>query len=122
MKFYVSEFFDNKSVKKYQLSLKSDKNSGHLARRPMGIYASTSLTVLRRIFVPRRDEVTGEWRRLYNEELNDLYGSPNIVRVKKRRRMRWAGHVARMGEERGVYRVLVGKQEGRRPLGRPRRR
>ena len=78
--------------------------------------------VLRRIFGPRRDEVTGEWRRLHNEELNDLYFSPNIVRVIKWRRMRWAGHVARMAEESGVYRVLVGKQEGRRPLGRPRRR
>ena len=78
--------------------------------------------VLRRIFVPRRDEVTGEWRRLHNEELTDLYSSPNIVRVIKSRRMRWAGHVARMDEERGVYRVLVGKPEGRRPLGRPRRR
>ena len=65
---------------------------------------------------------TGEWRRLHNEELNDLYCSPNIVRVIKTRRMRWAGHVARMSEERGVYRVLVGKPEGRRPLGRPRRR
>jgi hypothetical protein len=62
--------------------------------------------VLRRIFGPRRDEVTGEWRRLHNEELNDLYCSPNIVRVIKWRRMRWAGHVARMGEERGVYRVF----------------
>ena len=78
--------------------------------------------VLRRIFGPRREEVTGEWRRLHNEELNDLYSSPNIVRVIKSRRMRWAGYVARMGEERGVYRVLVGKPEGRRPLGRPRRR
>ena len=78
--------------------------------------------VLRRIFGPRRDEVTGEWRRLDNEELNDLYSSPNNVRVIKSRRMRWAGHVARMGEERGVYRVLVGKPEGKRPLGRPRRR
>jgi len=78
--------------------------------------------VLRRIFGPWRDEVTGEWRRLHNEELNDLYSSPNIVRVIKWRRMRWAGHVARMGEGRGVYRVLVGKPEGRRPLGRPRRR
>ena len=67
--------------------------------------------VLRRIFGPRRDEVTGEWRRLHNEELNDLYCSPNIVRVIKSRRMRWAGHVARMGEERGAYRVLVGKPE-----------
>jgi len=78
--------------------------------------------VLRRIFGPRRDEVTGEWGRLHNEELNDLYSSPNNVRVLKSRRMRWAGHVARMGEERGVYRVLVGKPGGRRPLGRPRRR
>jgi len=69
-----------------------------------------------------RDEVTGEWRRLHNEELNDLYSSPNIVRVIKSRRMRWVGHVSRMGEDRGVYRVLVGKPEGRRPLGRPRRR
>ena len=68
------------------------------------------------------EEVTGDWRRLHNEELKDLYCSPNIVRVIKWRRMRWAGHVARMGEERGVYRVLVGKPEGRRPLGRPRRR
>jgi len=78
--------------------------------------------VLRRLFGPRRDEVTGEWRRLYNEELNDLYSSPNNVRVIKSRRMSWAGHVACMGEERGIYRVLVGKPEGRRPLGRPRRR
>jgi len=77
--------------------------------------------VLRRIFGPRRDEVTGEWRILHNEELNDVYGSPNIVRVIKSRRMRWAEHVARIGEERGVYRVLVGKLEGKRPLGRPRR-
>ena len=78
--------------------------------------------VLRRIFGPRSDEVTGEWRRLYNEELNDLYSSPNIVRVIKSRRMRWVGYVARISEERGVYRVLVGKPEGRIPLGRPRRR
>ena len=78
--------------------------------------------VLRRIFGPRSDEVKGEWRRLHNEELNDLYCSPNIVRVIISRRMRWAGHVARMGEGRGVYRVLVGKPEGKVPLGRPRRR
>jgi len=78
--------------------------------------------VLRKIFGPRREEVTGEWRRLHNEELNDLYLSPNIVRVIKSKRMRWAEHVVRMGEEREVYRVLVGKPEGRRPLGRPRRR
>ena len=78
--------------------------------------------VLRRIIGPRRDEVTGELRRLHNEELSDLYSSPNIVRVIKSRRMRWAGHVARMGEERGAYRFLVEKPEGKRPLRRPRRR
>ena len=78
--------------------------------------------VLRTIFGPRRDEGTGEWRRLHNEELNDLYSSPNIVRVIRSRRMRWAEHMARMGEERGVHMVLVGKTEGRRPLGRPRLR
>jgi len=78
--------------------------------------------VLRGIFVPKRDEVTGEWRKLHNEELNDLYCSPNIVRVLNSRRMRWVGHVARMGEKRGVYRYLVGKPEEKRPLGRPRRR
>ena len=78
--------------------------------------------VLRRIFGPRRDEVKGECRRLHNEELHDLYSSPNIMRMIKSRRMRWAGHVARMGEERGAYRALVGKPEGKRPLGRPRRR
>jgi len=77
---------------------------------------------LRRIFGPRRDEVTGEWRRLHNEELNDLYSTPNIVRVIKSRIMRWTRHVAHMGEERWSYRVLVGKPEGKRPLGRPRRR
>ena len=77
--------------------------------------------VLRRIYGPRRDEVTGEWK-LHNEELNDLYSSPNIVRVIKSRRMRWVGHVALMGEERGAYKVLVGEPEGKRPLGRPGRR
>jgi len=78
--------------------------------------------VLRRIFGPKRDEVTGEWRKLNNEELNDLYSSPNIVQVIKLRRMRWAGHVAHMGDRRGIFRDLVGKPEGKRPLGRPRRR
>ena len=80
------------------------------------------LRVLRRIFGPKRDGVTGEWRKLHNEELNDLYSSPNIVRVIKSRRMRWAGHVARVEEGRGVHKVLVGKPEGKRPLGRPRHR
>jgi len=78
--------------------------------------------VLRRVFGPKRDEVTWEWRKLHNEELSDLYSLPNIVRVVKSRRMKWAGHVALMGEGRGVHRVLVGKPEGKRPLGRPRRR
>jgi hypothetical protein len=68
--------------------------------------------VLRRIFGPKRDEVTGEWRKLHNKELHDRYSSPNIVQVIKSRRMRWAGHVTRMGEKKGVYRVLVGKPEG----------
>ena len=75
-----------------------------------------------RVFGPKREEVTGEWRKLHSEELSDLYSLPNIVRVVKSRRMRWARHLARMGEGRGVYRILVGKREGRRPLGRPRRR
>jgi hypothetical protein len=78
--------------------------------------------VLRRIFSPKRDEVTGEWRKLHNEELYYLYSSPNIIKTIKSRRMRWAGHVARMGEKRTAYRILVGKPEGRRPLGKLRRR
>jgi hypothetical protein len=78
--------------------------------------------VLRRLFGPKRDEATGEWRKLHNEELHNLYSSPDIIRQVKSRRMRWAGHVTRMGEERKVYKVLVGKPEGKRPLGKPRRR
>jgi hypothetical protein len=78
--------------------------------------------VLRRMFGPKRDEVTGEWRKLYIEEFHILYYSPNIIRQIKSRIMRWAGHMARMGEERNVYRVLMGKPQGRRPLGRPRSR
>jgi hypothetical protein len=78
--------------------------------------------VLRRIFGPKRDEVTGSWRKLHNEDLHGLYSSPSIIRVIKARRMRWAGHVARMGEVRGAYNILVGRPECRRPLGRPRRR
>jgi hypothetical protein len=78
--------------------------------------------VLRRIFGPKRDEVTGEGRRLHNKELYALYFSPNIIWVIKSRRLRWAGHVARMGERRGAYRASVRKPEGRRPLERPRRR
>jgi hypothetical protein len=78
--------------------------------------------VLRRIFRPKRDEVKREWRKLYNEELNDLYSSPNIFWVIKSRIMRWAWHIARMGKRRGVYRFLVGKTEGKRPLGGPKPR
>ena len=78
--------------------------------------------VLRRVFGSKRDEVTGEWRKLHKEELRDLYPLPNIVRVVKSRRMGWAGHVARMREGRVLHRVLVGKPEGKRQLGKPRRR
>jgi hypothetical protein len=77
--------------------------------------------VLRKIFGPKREE-DGSWRKLYNDELHSLYSSPNIFRVIKSRRMRWAGHVARLGEGRGVYRVLFGRPESKGPLGRPRRR
>jgi hypothetical protein len=76
--------------------------------------------VLRRIFGPKRNEVTGEWRQLHNKELHDLYSSPSIIRIIMSRRVRWAGHVARMGEKRNAYRLLVGKPEGKRPLGRSR--
>jgi hypothetical protein len=78
--------------------------------------------VLRGVFGPKKDEVTGEWRKLHNEKLNDLFSLPNIVRVVKSRRMRWAGHVACIGENRIVHKVLVEKPEGKRPLGRPRRK
>ena len=78
--------------------------------------------VLRRLFGPKRDEVTEDWRKLRNDELNDLHSSPNIVRMIKSRRMRWAEHVARMGEGKGVYRIFIGKPEGNTPLGRPRHR
>jgi hypothetical protein len=78
--------------------------------------------VLRRIFGPKRDEVTGGWRKLHNEELDSLYSSPSILRMIKSRRMRWEGHVARTGEKRNAHGILVGKPEGKRPLGRPRRR
>jgi hypothetical protein len=78
--------------------------------------------LLRRIFGPKGGGVTGGWRKLHNEELHNLYSSPIIIRIIKSRRMRWAGHVARMGEKRNVCRLLVGKPQGKRPLGRPRRR
>jgi hypothetical protein len=78
--------------------------------------------MLRKIFGTKRDEVTGDWRKLHNEELHNLYSSPSIIRMMKSRRMRWTGHVAGMGEKRNAYRILVGKPEGKRPLGRPRLR
>jgi hypothetical protein len=78
--------------------------------------------VLRRVLGPKRDEVTGEWRKLHSEELNDMYSSPNIVRVIKSRRMRWARLIALMGQRRGAYRILVGKPEGMKPLGRTKHR
>jgi hypothetical protein len=78
--------------------------------------------VLRRILGPKREKVTGEWRKLHSGELHNLYSSPDVIRQIKSRRMRWAGHVARMGEGRNVYRVLMGNPKGKRPLGRPRRR
>jgi hypothetical protein len=78
--------------------------------------------VLRRIFGPKRDEVTDGWKKLHNAELHGLYCLPTIIRMMKARRMRWAGHVARMGDVRRAYKILVGRPEGRRPLGRPRRR
>jgi hypothetical protein len=78
--------------------------------------------VLRRIFRPKRDEMTGEWRKLHNEELRDLYSSPSLIRIFKSKWIRWAGHVAGMGKNRNAYRLLVGKPEGKKPLGRPGRR
>jgi hypothetical protein len=78
--------------------------------------------VLRKIFGPKKDRVTGGWRKLHNEDLHNLYSSPSIIRIIKSRRMRWAGHVAGMEEKRNLYRLLVGKPEGKRPLGRPIRR
>jgi hypothetical protein len=78
--------------------------------------------LMRRILGPKRDKMTGGWIKLHSEELHDLYSSPSIIRIIESRRMRWAGNAERMGEKRNAYRLLVGKQEGKRPLGRPRRR
>jgi hypothetical protein len=91
---------------------------GEIYTKPLRVFENR---VLRRLFGPKRDEVTGEWRKLHNEELRDLYYSASIIRIIKSR-MRWAVHVARMAQKRKAYRLLVGKPEGRRPLGRPRRR
>jgi hypothetical protein len=88
-------------------------------RARLGVFENT---VLRRLFEQKWDEVTGEWRKLHYEEIHTLYSSPNIIRQNKSRTMRWAEYVARMGEEKNVYKILMGKPEGKRPLGRPRRR
>jgi hypothetical protein len=88
----------------------------------IGKHVSDSFPIQNRLNGPKRDEVTGEWRKLHNEELHDLYSSPSIIRIIKARRMRCAGHVARMGEKRNACRLFVGKPEGKRPLGKPRRR
>jgi hypothetical protein len=87
-----------------------------------GQFRNALVLLLRRIFGPKRDGVTGRWLKLHNEERHNLYSSPSIIRIIKSRRIRWAGHVARMGDKRNVYRLLVGKPEGKRPLGRPKRR
>ena len=112
-------FFHHKDLGNHLLQLcpKVMKHSVYREERRFRVFENR---VLRRIFGPQKDDVTEEWRKLHNEELNDLYCSPNIVRMIKSRIMRWAGHVARMGESRGLYRVFVGKPEGKRPLGRPR--
>jgi hypothetical protein len=104
-------------IKYSKFPLKFDKNFTSYAIKYVRVFENR---VLRRIFGPKGDEVTGEWRKLHSAELHNLYLSPDIIRQIKSRRMKWAGHVARMGEERNVYRVLVGKPEGKRPLERPR--
>jgi hypothetical protein len=106
---------------KYQISLARRCKTWSLTFREEHRLRVFDNSVLRRIFGPKREE-DGSWRKLHNDELHSLYSSPNFIRVFKSRRMRWAGHVARMGEGRGVYRVLVGRPEGTRPPGRPRRR
>jgi hypothetical protein len=107
--------------------IKRRLNSGNACYHPVQNLLSSRLlskNLKIRIYktIYKTDEVTGEWRKLHNKELHDLYSSPSIIRIIKSRRMRWAGHVARMGEKRNAYRLLVGKPEGKRPLGRPRRR
>ena len=108
---------DNISFRKF-----SEMCTAHTERHSNRNFTFHDANVTVCVFGPKRDEVTGEWRKLPNEELSDLYHLPHIVRVVKSRRMRWAGHVARMGQGRGVHRVLVEKPEGKRPLGRPRLR
>ena len=108
----------NSSMKRIYKLMNYSFNHENILR----IYYYVINRALKRVFGPKRDEVTGEWRKLHNEELSDLYSLPNIVRVVKSRRMRWAGHVVRMGEGKGVHRVMVGKPEGKKPVGIPRHR
>ena len=120
MEFYIGVTLRKYSPSKYSIYFSVLLSLSQLQNRHRGFLLQNM--VLRRIFGPRKDEVTREWRRLHKEELNYLYSSPNSVWVIKSRRMGWAGHVARVDAGEGVYRVLVGKPEGRRPLGRPKRR
>ena len=118
LSFIVNGIFSNSLLSKY-VKIKMYRT----IILPVVLYGcETRSLTLREERRPKRDGVTGEWRQIHNEGLNDLYSSPNTIRVIKSRRMRWVGLVARVGERRGVYRVLVGKLEGKRPLGRPRRR
>jgi hypothetical protein len=106
----------------YRLVQSGKTASDGCSAGPRFVRAVAPRSIIITVFGPRREEVTAEWRKLHNEELQNLYSSPDIIRKVKSGRMRWAGHVARMGEERKVYKVLVGKPEGKRQLGRPRRR
>jgi hypothetical protein len=111
--------FKQKCIRKHCSITYSARNSNNFTSVYNGEFENK---VLGRIFRPKRDELTGGWRKLHNEELRDLYSSPSIIRVVKSRGKRWEWHVYRMGEKRNAYRLLVGKPEGKRPLGRPRRR
>ena len=117
-RFVRTEFCSFQSVLRINNHNSPNRRNKLLSTQIVGVIS----LILRRVFGPKRDEVRGEWRKLHNEELSDLYSLPNFVRVVIPRIMRWAGHVARMGEARRVYRVLVGKPEEKRPMGRPRRR
>jgi len=123
---FSSSLSKNLKIKKYRTITLSvvvyERETWSLTLREVRRLRMLENRVLRKVFGSNRDYVTGEWRKIHNEELSYLYCSPNIIRVIKLRRMRWAGHVALLWERRGVYRVLGDKPEGKRPLGKPRRR